>query len=101
MTTTYGSRLRAARESADLTQQDVVFAVRQALPRPMWISQSKLQRIESGDIPEQKADTFLLLFLADLYGASLADISEVVAEDVKKVADLVKRQSGWSSLIAA
>lgn len=56
MTTTFGSRLRAARESAALTQQDVVFEVRQHLPRPMWISQTKLQRLESGAIPETKAD---------------------------------------------
>lgn len=97
MPTTYGSRLRAARELAGLTQQDVVFAARQALPRPMWISQTKLQRIESGEVPEEKADTFLLLFLADLYGTDLATISTAVAEDVKMVADLVKRQTGWTS----
>lgn len=96
METTYGTRLRTARENAGLTQQDVVFAVRQSMPRPMWISQTKLQRIESGLIPEEKADTFLLLFLSDLYGTSLADISTAVAEDVKMVADLVKRQTGWT-----
>ena len=81
--TTFSGRLRRAREAAGLTQQDVVFEIRQALPAPMRISQTKLQRLESGAIDEDKADAFLLLFLASIYGVDLADLSEPRAEDVK------------------
>lgn len=98
---TFHQRLREAREAAGLSQIDVVFAVRQALPEAMRISQTKLQRMESGAIPESKVDTFLALFLADLYGVDLADLSDPLAADLEMVADLVKRRSGWSSLIAA
>lgn len=99
MTTTFGERLRAAREAAGLSQIDTLVAIRSALPESMWISQTKIQRIESGAIPEAKVDTFLALFLADLYGVELADLSGAIADDLEKVADLVKRgsaeASGW------
>lgn len=97
MTNTFGARLRAAREAAGLSQIDTLVAIRADLPESMWISQTKIQRIESGAIPESKVDTFLALYLADLYDVELSDLSGAIAGDLERVADLVKRSSGWTT----
>lgn len=73
----FGSRLRIAREQAGLTLTDVVVELRSVLPRPLWVSQSKLARLEKNDPTEEKADPFLIGVLAYVYNVDLADLSTI------------------------
>lgn len=97
--TTFEQRLKAAREAAGLSQTDVAFEARVQLPGPMRISQTKLQRLESGKIGEDKADPFEVCFLAHLYDVPTSALSHVAAGNLELVRDLVARNA-WSSLPA-
>jgi transcriptional regulator with XRE-family HTH domain len=92
---TFEQRLKAAREAAGLAQEDVAFEARLRLPEPMWIKQVKVSRLERGVIGEEKADPFEVCFLASLYGVPTSTISEVAAERMEAVRDLVAGNA-WS-----
>src|SRR5689334_14907682 len=94
--TTFEQRLKAAREAAGYSQFDAAAEARTRLPKPMRISQTKLQRLESGKIGEDEADPFEVCFLADLYGVKTSDLSEVAAQRMESVRDLVAGNA-WSS----
>lgn len=94
---TFGERLRKARNDAGMTLADAVFAVRQLLPEPMWISQAALQRLETGKIDEDVADPYEVGVLAAVYDVPMSDLSPVALERFKMLADLVERQLRCSS----
>lgn len=86
---TFEERLRAARDGAGMAQVDVAFEARTQLPKPMWISQAKLQRLESGKIGEANADPFDVGFLAHLYGVTTEDLSPLAEERLTSIRALV------------
>jgi transcriptional regulator with XRE-family HTH domain len=88
--TTFEQRLKAAREAAGFSQFDVAAESRARLPKPMRISQTKLQRLESGKVGEDNADPFEVCFLASLYGVTTSTISEIAAGHMEAVRDLVR-----------
>lgn len=87
--TTFGTRMREAREAKALTLVDVVVELRARLPRSMWVSQATLQRMEAGGTTEQKADPFLVTVLATIYGTPVSALSQVVADDLDRLRDLL------------
>lgn len=93
---TFEQRIREAREAAGLSQVDVAFESRTRLPDPLRISQTKLQRLESGKIGEDNADPFEVMFLAHLYGVTTSDLSPLAAGRMELVRDLVAGNA-WSS----
>jgi transcriptional regulator with XRE-family HTH domain len=87
--TTFEQRLKTARDAAGMSQTDVAFEARTQLPEPMWISQTKLQRLEAGKIGEEGAEPMEVVFLAYLYGVKTSDLSPLAAERMERVRDLV------------
>lgn len=81
---TFGTRLRNGREAAGMTQLDVIVQARSDLPKSMWISQTKLQRLESGKVDEESVDPFLVSYLAAAYDMKLSELSPVAAESLAR-----------------
>lgn len=94
--TTTGERLRRAREVAGMTQMDVIVRMRGEMPRPFWISQSKLQRLEAG----KDADPFLLSYLASLYGVKLSELSPEAYEALADERVQASLNIAWSGATA-
>lgn len=93
---TFEQRLKTAREAAGMSQADVEFASRSQLPKPMWVTQVRVSRLESGKVGEEKADPFEVCFLASLYGVKTSDLSPLAADRMEHVRDLVAGNA-WPS----
>lgn len=88
----FHKRLNTARTEAGLTQADVVYELRQLMPKPMWIGQSTLHRLET-KTSEQKADPFLINVLATIYRRNTSDLSQVAADSLQTLRDLLEHAS--------
>lgn len=99
MTTTRndGQKLAAARKAAGYSLDDVLFEMRSKLPRSMWVSRATLARQEK----QETVDAVMVAFLADLYGANLAEFFPEAKEDVRTLSDLLLGLSGWFRDMAA
>jgi len=91
---TFGDRLLAARRSKGLSRTEASFAIRDYLPRAMWVSGETIRRLEAGLTPVDKADAVLVQALANVYDIRLADLSEELVIDLERVRDLLSRSTG-------
>jgi transcriptional regulator with XRE-family HTH domain len=78
MTPNYHQRLRAAREAAGYTLDDVLTEMRTRLPRALWTSKGTLQRIET-EVAEDRVDIHLVAFLCALYERPVEYVSPAIA----------------------
>lgn len=85
----FNERMAAARYNAGLSLMDVAFELRRLLPKSMWVSPPTLNRLEH-NTPEDRADPFLVIVLADVYGVPVADLSPLVARDSKRLMGLLR-----------
>ena len=99
-TKTFNERMKQARDEAGLSLMDTVFELRGLLPRSMWISVPTLQRIES-EKDETNVDAFLVCVLAGVYGVSVSDLSEEVADHLDSLRALLKPLSRCRETSAA
>jgi transcriptional regulator with XRE-family HTH domain len=91
-TTTLGRRLLAARTEAGMTTDDVIDALKAALPRHMVMSRTKLNQLEKGHVA--KPDPFDVELLAAVYGREVRDLSESIADDLERVRRFVLIRGG-------
>jgi len=94
-TTTPGRRLRDRRNAAALTIDEAWADLRLVLPRRYLPSPAKLQRMETGAIPESKWDGIVIYGLAHVYACRISDLSPMVAEEYEKVGDLLASSLPW------
>lgn len=92
--TPFNHRMREAREAADMTLTDVIVEARKDLPEVLWFSQAKLQRLETST-PENKAEPFMIQWLATLYGVRTRDLSKVAADAFDWVRDDLGGRDAW------
>lgn len=89
---TFNQRMRQARNNAGMSLSDAMTEVRMRMPRPMWVTDATIGRLEI-DRPEAKADPFLLAVLASVYGVNLSDLSKEAAQHLNTMLDLLKQTS--------
>lgn len=99
MTTTdprhYGQRCREARENAGLSLATTRDLLRDSIPHRYVPSVKSLQRIEKGEVPEEKVDGMLIFGLARIFRCRISHLSPLVAEEFEGVSDLVASSSPW------
>jgi len=88
MPDTFNTRMREARDAARLTLDDVLIAVRTRLPDVFHASRATLGRLER-DIPEAKADPYLVQFLCSLYGVDFETVAPVLVQALRDYAEIV------------
>jgi transcriptional regulator with XRE-family HTH domain len=88
--TTYGHRLRAARQNRKLSLEDVSRLLVTELPFALTVTAETLRTYETV-VPEEKANAVLVAALCNLYNVNIEDISFKLADDLKKVESLIKR----------
>jgi hypothetical protein len=88
---TAGQALRIARMNASMTLDDVVFESRKLLPRVLWVTKSKLSRVENDEVPEDKVEPHMVEFLCSLYGIEVDEISPLIAGELRAYRTAVKR----------
>lgn len=71
--------MRSARNEAGLSLVDATFELRSYLPKPLWCSIETIRRLESPKADENKADTLLIIALANVYGVGVARLLSPVA----------------------
>lgn len=79
----FGARLVAARKGQLL--DDVAYHVRQHLPSSMAVSRETIRRMETGIIPESKANPVVVAALAAVYEVPVASLSKSVAADLDRL----------------
>lgn len=95
-TTSFGERLRVAREAAGMSLDILNVHVNMGLPTPMWRSTETLRRLEDGRIAEEKAEPLFIQRLAEVLGVSFDDLSPKATEYMQMIREQVERNSGWS-----
>lgn len=89
---TFNQRMKKARSDAGLSLLDVVMEIRQRMPQPMWVGDSTVFRLETSR-PETKADPFLVNVLASIYGVPTSQLSQVAADHLDTLRDLLEQAS--------
>lgn len=89
-----GQNLKAARLAAGMSLDDAAYALRDRLPKSMWMGRASIGRIEQG---KQPAACWLIVALAQAYGVTIASISAEAAEEWKELRDLVNASSGCNN----
>lgn len=92
----FNARIKQARIQAGMSLDDVFYEVRSQLPAVMHVSRATLGRLEK-DVPETKADPFLVQFLCTLYGIPVADVSPSTAEALSHYATIIDVRDGDTS----
>lgn len=82
---TFGGRLRIAREEAGITLARAMIWLDTEMPPPYRVSQSTLQRLEAGDIVEEDADPILVGALAGYYGVPVRHLSRTMEARIEHV----------------
>ena len=90
---TYGQRIRAIREAHGMSLATLHDELLLAIPRRYVPSTKQLQRIETDEITEQKVDGIVVYGIARVLDCKVRDISEVVADELDRLSDLLERQS--------
>lgn len=93
--TTYGERCREKREARGLSLSGARDALLFTIPRRYVPSIKTLHRMEQGEIAEEKADGIVLYGLAKVYGCNVRDLSELAADELEGVRDLLATKFGW------
>jgi transcriptional regulator with XRE-family HTH domain len=88
---TAGHALKSARFAAGMTLDDVVYESRRLLPRVLWITKSKLSRVENSEVAEDKIEPHMVEFLCSLYGVEVDEISPLIAGELRAYRTAVKR----------
>lgn len=65
-------------------------AVRNVLPRSMWVTDETLRRYET-DWPEEKTKIFILAAIADALGCKLRDLAPTLVIEADRVLALLTR----------
>ena len=85
----FGERMKEAREQAGLSTMNAAYAIRSRLPEPLWISNEPIRRMENGKMAEEKADPILVCALAAVYGVEVRTLSPLIADALGLVDQLL------------
>lgn len=81
--------LKAQRQRVGLSLEEVAFAIREFLPRSLWVTAETIRKYENGMVPEHKANLLILAGLARVYGCQFTELAPNGAEDAKTLRDLL------------
>jgi len=88
------NNLRAKREAAGLTLDDVIYELRRRLG-PLAPKASTLSRWETGKNAGYEDDPLAVIALADLYRVKVADLSPTTANQLDTLRTLLLAATGW------
>jgi len=88
--TPFARNCRVLRKAAGLSLEDATYAIRDHLPRSLWVKSSTIRRLETGFTPESKANPTLLAALAAVYQVPVGKLSKTAADDLVVVRNLAE-----------
>lgn len=92
----YGQRLRDLREGLGLSLEEVGVDAKRALGRRRGVSSENLRRMETGDIPEDKADPIFVGWLCERYDeVPVREVSALISDKLGEQRDLLVRLNRW------
>lgn len=91
----YGKALRDAREAHHESIEDVGVDAKRALDRRRGVSSENLRRMETGVIPEAKADEWFVVYLCDRWNLDIEEVSPIIAAKLRGQRDVLVRLLRW------
>ena len=82
-----------------MSLKDVMIRSGQILPPTSWVTAETIRRYEAGLVPEHKANPVLLAALATIYRVPLRELSDVAADSVDRLIELLTELSSASKVV--